>query len=100
MNCVLYAVFVTVGVARARVLPPQPMAVFSPSDQPSAGLWQLAHAIAPLPDRRGSKNRACPSFTRSAVTGLSAGAVTAGRRHCRSATLGAGTSACAWARKK
>jgi hypothetical protein len=45
----------------------------------------------PLPDRRGSKNRALPSSTRAGVLTLSLGMGTAGRRHAWSAAVGGGT---------
>src|SRR4051812_14749076 len=70
----LKAVFRMVGVARASVFISKPVAVGSPSDQPSAGLWQLAQLMFALRDKRGSKNSIWPSSTRAAVGRLSAGA--------------------------
>ncbi len=70
----LKAVFTMVGVARPSFCMSKPVAVGSPSDQPSAGLWQLAQLMFALRDRRGSKNNICPSSTRAEFGRFSAGA--------------------------
>jgi hypothetical protein len=91
MNCVLYAVFTTVGVARPSTVPLMPTPVGRPSDQPRAGLWQVPQESVPLPDRRGSKNSALPSSMRSGVLRLSAGSGGAPSSQTRSCS-GAGAS--------
>src|SRR5882672_1814132 len=80
-----------VGVARPSTVPLMPTPVASPSDQPSAGLWQLAQETVPLPDRRGSKNNALPSSTRDTSGLLSSGATGSPSSQTRSAEVGAGT---------
>src|SRR2546430_8254055 len=59
------------------ISPLAPMPRGSPSAIPLADWWQVAQAIALLPDRRGSKKRSLPRATFSPVCGLSGGIGTA-----------------------
>ena len=87
-----------VGVARPSTVPLMPTPVFRPSDQPRAGLWQVAQDTVPLPDRRGSKNRALPSSTLAGVAGLSVASGALPSIQTLSLAAGAGTLAPpAWA---
>src|SRR5262249_42527745 len=74
-----------VGVCRRSRPPMCPRPLGSASDQPSAGLWQLAQEMTPEPDKRGSKNNIWPRATFSGVEGLLRDAgVLAGRRNSSS----------------
>ena len=72
---------------------PESLRLFaSVTPQPSAGKWQLAHAVVPEAESRGSKNSARPSPTRAAYSTGRGG----GRRYsCRSVARSSGESACA-----
>ena len=72
---------------------PESLRLFaSVTPQPSAGKWQLAHAVVPEAESRGSKNSARPSPTRAAFSTGRGG----GRRYsCRSVARSSGERACA-----
>ena len=72
---------------------PESLRLFaSVTPQPSAGKWQLAHAVVPEAESRGSKNSARPSPTRAAFSTGRGG----GRRYsCRSVARSSGERA--WA---
>src|SRR3954462_2704354 len=57
----------SVGELRAPAERAWPNEVARPSLQPSCGSWQLAQAIAPEPERRGSKKRRLPSSDLASV---------------------------------